>query len=312
MFRASSPFQRRLAIESLETRRQMAGLVELALDGGNWTFTGDGAANGIEVELVAQGEYFVRGTQQGGQATQIKIAGFENLVATEFHVFSNLTNLIANLQGGNDRLRIVGRGPGSDALRMSSLVVNAADGDDELELKYVSMPGLTVDLGAGHDELRMYGVAMFFYWPGWNTPLPSINAGLGKDHVEIEDSNFRSLRIDTGADADAVLLDQVTAVRMDVLTGAGEDQLAVIGGALGRLTMDTGADNDQAALFAVSADELYANMGDGDDTLYLAANTARSAKLLGGNGKDVLDFDPFININNEFESLGTDGFETIQ
>ena len=70
MFRAPSPFQRRLAVESLESRRQMAGMVELALDGGNWTFTGDAAANGIEIEFVTQGEYFVRGTQQGGQATQ--------------------------------------------------------------------------------------------------------------------------------------------------------------------------------------------------------------------------------------------------
>jgi hypothetical protein len=289
----------------------MAGMVELALDGGNWTFTGDGAANGIEIELVAQGEYFVRGLNQGGEATKIKFAGFDNLVATEFHVFSNLANLTANLNAGDDRLRMVGRGLGSDSLRLTTLVVNTTDGDDELELKYVSLLGFSLDLGAGNDELTMYG-ASSFYWYGPAYPR-SITTGAGKDRVEIEDSRFRSIRVDTGADADAVLLEEVTATVADVLTGAGDDELAIVGGEFAsRLSIDTGADRDQAALFAVSADEIYAQMGDGDDTLYLVANTARSAKLLGGNGKDVLDFDPFINIDNEFETLGTDGFETVQ
>ena len=312
MFRAPSTVQRRLAVESLESRRQMAGMVELALDGGNWTFTGDAAANGIEIELVTQGEYYVRGLNQGGEATKIKIAGFDNLVATEFHVYSDLANLTANLNGGNDRLRIVGRGPGSDALRIGSLVVNTADGDDTLELKYVGMSGLSVDLGAGQDKLSVYGASMS-YWPIWWYSLPSITTGAGKDLVEIEASQFRRLRIDTGADGDAVVLEAVTASLLEVFTGTGKDELAIVGGEFAyRLSIDTGADNDQAVLFAVTADEIYADMGDGDDTLYLVANSAKSAKLLGGNGKDVLDFDPFIGVNNEFETLGTDGFETVQ
>jgi hypothetical protein len=62
----------------------------------------------------------------------------------------------------------------------------------------------------------------------------------------------------------------------------------------------------------VSADEIYADMGDGDDYLYLVANSAQAAKLLGGAGKDILDFDPFLNVDNEFETLGTDGFEILQ
>ena len=236
-------------------------------------------------------------------------------MATEFHVYSELTNLTANLNGGNDRLRIVGRGPGSDALRISSnLAVNLSDGDDALELKYVTMPRLAADLGAGHDQVTMYGVNMqYWYWLGWNSPVPSIITGAGKDRVEIEDSRFRSLRIDTGADGDAVVLEEVTASLLEVFTGAGKDELAVVGGEFAyRLSIDTGADDDQAALFAVSADEIYTDMGDGDDTLYLVANSAKSAKLLGGNGKDVLDFDPFIGVNNEFVTLGTDGFETVQ
>jgi hypothetical protein len=312
MFRTPSPFARRLALESLESRLQMAGMVELALDGGNWTFTGDGAANGIEIELVAQGEYFVRGLNQGGEATKIKIAGFDNLVATEFHVFSDLTYLTANLNAGDDRLRIVGRGPGNDALRIgNSLVANLADGDDTVELKYVSLPNFSLDLGAGNDEVRMFGISSLYYW-GWYNAFRSITTGTGKDRVEIEDSRFRSIRIDTGADADAVLLEEVTATVADVLTGAGEDELAIVGGEFAsRLSIDTGADRDQAALFAVSADEIYAQMGDGDDTLNLIANSARAAKFLGGGGKDVLNFDPFIGINNEFETLGTDGFETV-
>ena len=314
MFRAPSPFARRLALESLESRRQLAGMVELALDGGNWTFTGDGAANGIEVELVAQGEYLVRGTYQGGDVTKIKIAGFDDLVDTEFHVFSNLANLAANMNGGDDHLRLVGRGLGSEALRMSTLAVNAAEGDDTLELKYVSTSRLAADLGAGHDELTMYGVSMLIW--GWPTPgfgTPSITTGAGKDRVEITDSRFRSLRIDAGADSDEVLLQEVDAIWMEILTGAGDDQLAIVGGEFtSRLTIDTGADHDQAALFAVTADELYAQMGDGDDALNLIAITATSAKLLGGQGKDVLDFDSFIGVDNEFETLGTDGFETIE
>lgn len=314
MFRAPSPFARRLALESLESRRQLAGMVELALDGGNWTFIGDGAANGIEVELVAQGEYLVRGTYQGGDVTKIKIAGFDNLIATEFHVFAPLNNLTANLAGGNDYLRLVGRGPFSESLRISnSLIANLADGDDEVELKYVLLPNMTLDLGAGHDELSMLGVSTQFYWPGWNSPIPSISTGTGKDDVQIEDSRFRRLRIDTGADNDAVLLDEVNSPVMDIVTGAGDDQLAIVGGEYSsRLSIDTGADHDQAALFAVTADELYAQMGDGDDALNLIAITATSAKLLGGQGKDVLDFDAFIGVDNEFETLGTDGFETIE
>lgn len=310
MFPTPSRVARRLALESLESRLQMAGMVELSLDGGNWTFTGDGAANGIEIELVAQGEYMVRGLNQGGEVTKIKIAGFSDLVGTEFHVFSNLANVTANLNAGDDRLRMVGRGPGSDLLRLTTLAANTADGEDSLELKYVSLLGFSLDLGAGNDELTMYG-ASSFYWYG---PAYSrlITTGAGKDSVEIEDSRFRSLRIDTGADNDAVLLEEVTAPLAEVFTGAGDDQLAIVGGEFAsRLSIDTGADHDEAALFAVSADEIYAQMGDGDDTLNLIANSARAAKFLGGGGKDVLNFDPFIGVNNEFETLGTDGFETV-
>src|SRR4029453_11850885 len=310
MFRAPSRFARRLALESLESRLQMAGMGELALDGGNWTFTGDGAANGIEIELVAQGEYFVRGLNQGGEVTKIKIAGFSDLVGTEFHVFSNLANVTANLNAGDDRLRMVGRGPGSDLLRLTTLAANTADGDDTLELKYVSLLGFSLDLGAGHDKLTMYGVSSL-YWYGL-AYLRSITTGAGKDSVEIEDSRFRSLRIHTGGDNDAVLLEEVTAPLAEVFTGAGNDDLAIIGGEFtSRLTIDTGADHDEAALFAVRGDEIYGQMGDGDDYLYLVANEARAVKLMGGNGKDVLDFDPFIGINNDFETLGTDGFETV-
>jgi hypothetical protein len=289
----------------------MAGVVELALNGGNWTFTGDGAANGIEVELVAQGEYFVRGTNQGGEPTKIKITGTANLVATEFHVFSALGHLTANLASGNDFLRLVGRGSGNDALRISSLTANLADGDDEVQLKYVSLPGFSLEFGVGNDELSMVEVTAM-YWYDLH-PIRSIKTGAGKDRVEIEDSRFRTILIDTGADADAVLLEELNSNLVEVSTGAGEDEVAVIGGEFfGKVSIDTGADHDEAALFAVSADEIYANMGDGDDFLYLVANEARAAKLLGGNGKDVLDFDPFIGINNEFETLGTDGFETMQ
>jgi hypothetical protein len=308
MFRAPSPFRRRLAVESLESRRQMAGIVELALDGGNWTFIGDGAANGIEIELVAQGEYLVRGVYQGGQPTQIK---FDDLVDTEFHIYSSLGNVKANLGSGNDYLRLVGRGPGNDALRLNSLTAKLADGDDELQLKYVSLLGFSLDLGAGNDELSMYG-ASAFYWYDFHQ-IRSIATGAGKDQVEIADSQFRTIRIDTGADADEVLLEEVTANLTDVLTGAGDDLLAIVGGEFNsRLNIDTGADHDQAVLFAVSADEIYAQMGDGDDTLHMVANTARTAKLLGGNGNDLLNFDSFIGVDNEFETLGTDEFETIE
>ena len=154
------------------------------------------------------------------------------------------------------------------------------------------------------------------WWGGWyySATGASILGGTGKDRIEIEGSKLGRTWIDAGADNDAVLLQEVTAMRsLDVLTGAGNDELAIIGGEFkSRLKIDTGAGNDQAALFAVSADEIFADMGDGDDYLYLVANEARSAKLLGGSGKDTLDFDPFIGINNEFEQLGTDGFETVQ
>lgn len=312
MFRSLSR-PRRLALEALESRRQMAGVVELALEGGNWTFTGDGSANGVEIELVAQGEYFVRGTYQGGAPTTIKIAGFDNLAATEFHVFSDLASVTANLGGAADRLRIVGRGPGSDALSVGSLVANLSDGDDTLELKYVSATGITADLGAGNDKLSMIGVTTNS-WGWYYAAFTSILAGSGKDRVEIEESRLGRTRIDTGADGDEVLLDGVTGTRtFDIFTGSGDDVVAIVGSQFSsRLILDTGADDDQAAMFAVSADEIYVDMGDGNDLLYLVANEARAAKLLGGTGKDVLDFDPFINIDNEFETLGVDGFETQQ
>jgi hypothetical protein len=311
MFRSLS--QRRMALEVLESRKQMAGVVELALDGGNWTFTGDGSANGVEIELVAQGEYFVRGTSQGGAPTTIKIAGFDNLAATEFHIFSELNSATANLGGAGDRLRIVGRGPGSDALRVGSLVANLSDGDDTLELKYVSATGITVDLGAGSDKLSMIGVTTNS-WGWYYAAFTSILAGSGKDRVEIEESRLGPTRIDTGADGDELLLDGVTGTRtFEIFTGSGDDVVAIVGSSFSsRLTLDTGADDDQAAMFAVSADEIYADMGDGDDYLYLVANSAQAAKLLGGAGKDILDFDPFLNVDNEFETLGTDGFEILQ
>jgi hypothetical protein len=313
MFRSPSSFRRRLSLETLESRKQLAGVVELALDGDDWTFTGDEQANAIEIELVALGEYMIRGVTHGGDATKIVVAG-ENLAGTEIHVVGSLTNLTANLGGGDDLLRIVGQGTGSNALRINNRIsVNSADGDDELELKYVTTRTISTDLGGGNDQLSMIGVANIT-WPHWyGLGMPTIATGAGKDRVEILESQFRSIRLDTGADADVVFLEKVTAAAMEILTGAGKDELAVVGAEFsGRLSIDTGADSDQAVLFAVSADEIYAQMGDGDDSLDMVANKARAAKLLGSSGYDVLDFEPFINIDNEFEQLGTDGFETIQ
>jgi hypothetical protein len=313
MSRSPSRFRRRLAIENLESRQQLAGMVELALDGTTWTLTGDAAANGIEIEQQAPGDFLIKGTYQGGEITKIKLAGFDNFVDTTFRVLGEVSNLNVNLGGASDRLRIVGRGPGIDALRVNSMLnINTADGDDEVEMKYAVVRNLLMDLGAGNDKASMYGIELP-PWGGWYYSFPSIVTGAGKDRVEVEGSQFRFLRVDTGADNDAVVVQEVTATSMQILTGAGQDELAVVGSEFAsRLTIDTGADNDQAALFAVSADEIFAQMGDGDDYLYLVANEARAAKLLGGNGKDVLDFDPFIGINNEFEQLGIDGFETIQ
>ena len=73
MKRKSSMSSRRLGLESLESRELMAGVVSVQVSGGNLRITGDGAANGVVVFQLGEGQYRVLGANHGGSLTRIRL-----------------------------------------------------------------------------------------------------------------------------------------------------------------------------------------------------------------------------------------------
>ena len=140
-----------LRVETLEPRTLLAGDVVAFLDrSGNLIVIGDGAANGIDLDMF--GEFTVAGTDAGGAPTRVN--GEPNGVA-EFEVTGE-GDLRLYLGGGDDLLEVGTRSDSVDA--PDDIEIYGGSGDDDVRVIGDTNVGddLEVRAGSGDDVVRIY------------------------------------------------------------------------------------------------------------------------------------------------------------
>src|SRR5262245_27198229 len=123
---------RRLGLENLESRQLLAGDVTVSVSGGDLTITGDGAANGVLMFQLGDGQYRIAGVRQVGAATRIRLG---NSTASYQTVTGVTDDVVINLQGGNDRVTVT-HNPGFSLYSTlpDDLTIYTGSGDDVVRL----------------------------------------------------------------------------------------------------------------------------------------------------------------------------------
>ena len=281
-------------IEPLEPRIAPAGLIAVSVSGGTLQLKTVAGQDGDEVVTVAaqlDGTYLLT----PGAGVTLRIGGAD--FATPQAVGPVTKGLVADLGTGNDELNItsadfsgavtVKLGAGNDVLTIAearvggALNVTGAEGNDTINLQgaRVAIGGLfTASLGAGNDVLA--GVASFLRFGG-------------------------GLKIDTGADTDAVTL------------GDTDDNVTIHGNAIflggdGPQTLSLGAASDD---FTVQG-ALQLNLRGGDDTVTLTADQTSlgSASFTFGDGNKTVDLglvDKRFSVRKDFKVSAGVGTHSI-
>ena len=177
-----------LEVESLETRKMLAGNVSVNVSGDNLVIKGDGEGNRIYI-YESGGTVWVSGEDTELTGDGEGAGKFDTeIVATE------LNKLTVKLKGGDDFLRITGdgieingiarinTGGGHDDVLLASEAAKAVDfessgesygkfliktggGDDDVEVDYWDFYGaMSLMTGSGHDNVYVgdYGDAGFY------------------------------------------------------------------------------------------------------------------------------------------------------
>jgi hypothetical protein len=152
---------RKPTFQQLENRLTMAGNVIASVSSHSLYLTGDSRANNLEIIQVGSGQYQVTGkdgTTINGQAQK---------------TFSGVTaDLIANLYGGNDILKI---GYYAEMVTVPTTIFNR---------------DVKVNLGSGDDQLYIYHTNV--------SDDVTVNAGNGADQVYLRYSRIGFVGVDSG------------------------------------------------------------------------------------------------------------------
>jgi hypothetical protein len=131
-----------LQLEELEPRCLLAGNVFVTVSDGDLLVRGDAAANGVRITGTAPGQFLITGLAFNGGATTVN--GLPALT-----VRGVTDDVLINLQGGNDFLRLNGA-----AVVRDDLAINTGGGNDSFLLEGVTVFGETnIDGSAGDDTL---------------------------------------------------------------------------------------------------------------------------------------------------------------
>ena len=154
MLRRTAP--RRLQLESLETRRLMAGNVKVSASGSDLVVEGDDLRNAVEIRQSSPGFYKITGTTIGGADTKIN-----NKPNGMFIFRGEVNNLRISLGGGDDKLD-VGISDRKEISIRGNLVINGGAGSDWTSIHDVKVgKDLTVNTGTGaRDHTFMTGVTV--------------------------------------------------------------------------------------------------------------------------------------------------------
>jgi len=210
-------------VESLESRKMLAGNVDVVVKGDNsLVITGDGLENKITV-IDGQGDIFVRGFD----GTIVANGGRTGLALTD------LNKLTIKMKGGDDsvvvasdvsaqgRVRMTGAA-GNDALSFHGTAqdrvqIIGGGGIDSIDVSGTFNGKVTLNSGGG-DDLTSIGAATFA------TDF-KVNMGHGNDTVLFDrGSSFADARFNLGSGVDALFVFEPTAIAITgelILNGGG-------------------------------------------------------------------------------------------
>lgn len=260
--RTNQVSRRILHVESLETRRLLAGNVTARVLGGSLVVRGDALDNQVLIRQLAPDRFRVEGlggTTVGGQA-------FLDLRSVR-------NNIDVDLGSGNDAL-----GVGNDVAGLADLAAQCGIAlgapTAVATTPFVSTKLLLVRTGAGNDAVGVIAASHFL----------DVNSGHGNDCVGVSNSTQRDgALISTEGGLDNVLFQDSSGKELTVLTGADDDAVSVQNSDLRTLVVNTAGGNDFLDLTANKlTGDLIVNSGDGDDSVFVDNHGIRSPQI-GGN-----------------------------
>lgn len=276
---------RRLHLESLESRRVLAGNVSATVVNGELRIVGDGAANWVQItELPAangttfkivgkpfDGVFNTAGVPTAGQApTLVNGAASATLVVSG-------DKLRVSLNGGNDAISIGSAGAAT------------------------TTKGLIVDTGAGRDYVSVQKLT--------NTSTAALS---------IKTTQATGTAADAEVDADTVFLSGVTAVNSPLVinTGGGNDRLTtnLVQAFTGTTTVNTGAGADVLSGTGIDVFKLSLNMGASNDrdVATISQLEAGPTTVVLGGGNDLLNLTSSIFISGGVTVNGGDGTDELR
>ena len=237
--------RRRFLFEPLERRELLAVLVTVA--DGTLTVTGDDADNVITIYQQTDGRFTVTGVAE-------EITGpTENIIAR---------NIVVNLNGGDDFVTIAAQ-PLQDAVELlpaevlGNTTVNAGDGSDDVVVSVVGMqadtfvlPALSIKIDGGAALTNNSAQRDSAVIVNSSAALVSVKTGVGDDAIDLNNVIAVTLNVESGpaslpngvSDLDLVDLTTVTAAtaKIDLGKNSSGNNLTLNTGLFGLLTIDGG------------------------------------------------------------------------
>jgi hypothetical protein len=291
--------QAQTAAERLEIR--ILPTVTATLSGGILTLKGDNTANDILIEqsgadLVITGNGGTQIRFNGQLVGQQIISGVQNLKGT-FGSLNDRITFDTGVQLGTVTLNL-GAGSNDVVVRDTTITglfnVTGGAARDRLEFDASTLNNITLNLGNGNDEVEFLGTTV--------NGLVLINTGNGLDVVEtnegtggVDNSFLGAVAIMTGNQADTVDLKDSTFLHVGVDSGADNDDVDFDGiDITGRFGISAGSGNDEVTVVGVT------QSGNGMNC------------VMGGSGIDEFDFkDSSFNSFVDFD-LGSGPGNTLE
>jgi len=303
---------RRLFVEGLESRAMLAGNVQVSVSDGTLNVIGSDHSNGVSIQQIDSGRFFITGFTLGGSNTTINgqqsriVSGVSNInvdlnaghdvlvmnqdagrrAALAAELSGNTAGPIANSPEAPNpnttetfRLRIIGNvnvdtDEGNDGVGISARIGNAPE----------TLASLNIETHGGGDRVILERVA--------TGDDVLINTGHGTDivrtwRVGVYDFFFADL----GADNDAINVDFLRGFHAQIFGGAGADQLKVNDVGLGEeLFLYGNSGNDTLDANDVVADHITLAGHDGHDTITMTNSHSHHNTLVdGGAHRDTVN-----------------------
>jgi hypothetical protein len=270
---------RNLKVESLESRRMMAGDMDAFAYGKFLYVMGDNADNGVAIVDGGDGTISVIGLDQGGSPTTVN--GDSDPVS-----FYKISNVIVSTGKGDDAVVV------SNLTLKGTLSVFGDHGNDAIALgDFEDVNDLIDDAADALLGALTVNKSVF------------IQDGLGDNSIIIGGLDVRkSMQLVTGNGNDSIDwqgdLANAVGKSLSINTGNGNDSVSLANLAIGKsFTMNTSTGDDTVTLQDLSAKSLNVVLGTGDDTITVEdVAIAKNATFNGVNGDD------------EFIGLGTNTY----